>query len=124
MASESKLSAALRMLKEPRRSDLELGTTRGDLQHILFRCTNMLFLFVIAGFAVKYTHQQPTVTFSINLLAVFPSSILMGVGLKSMRERYGGLIQALLYMTFGYVEGLQISEMLWVVQGLINTGTL
>lgn len=91
-------------LKEPRAAELRLGTVRGDLRHILYRYTNLLFVFVIIGFVMNYTHQEPSLIFSMNLLAIFPSSILMGVGLKSMRKRYGGLIQAVLYMTFGYVR--------------------
>lgn len=83
-------------------------TMRGDLHNILFRYTNILFVFVIAGFAVYYTDQSPSVVFAINLLAIFPSSILMGIGLKCMRARYNGLVQAVLYMTFGYVSSSNI----------------
>lgn len=81
---------------------------RGDLQNILFRYTNLFFVFVVAGFAVYFTNQSPSVVFAINLLAIFPSSILMGIGLKRMRKQYNGLVQAILYMTFGYVSSLVI----------------
>lgn len=79
---------------------------RGDMKHILLRKTNILFVFVVAGFVVQYFNQTPSVVFSINLLAIFPSSFLMGIGLKSMRMRYNGLVQAVFYMTFGNVVNL------------------
>jgi Ca2+:H+ antiporter len=80
----------------------ELGTLRGDLQHILLRYANVLLVFVPIGFIVQYTEQAPAVLFAINLLAVLPSSIVMGIGLKRLREQYGAPVQAVLYMTFGY----------------------
>ncbi|KAH7396190.1 hypothetical protein BKA66DRAFT_409276 [Pyrenochaeta sp. MPI-SDFR-AT-0127] len=76
------------------------------MKHILLRKTNILFVFVVAGFVVQYFNQTPSVVFSINLLAIFPSSFLMGIGLKSMRMRYNGLVQAVFYMTFGNVVNL------------------
>jgi hypothetical protein len=103
MADKTKSSPlpTVHLPKEPHAADLALGTPRGDLQHIFLRYTNILFVFVAAGFAVQYTQQRGTVVFAINLIAVFPSSVLMGVGLKSMRLHYGGIVQAVLYMTPG-----------------------
>ncbi|PSN61325.1 hypothetical protein BS50DRAFT_578687, partial [Corynespora cassiicola Philippines] len=101
MMGTSKKTTLFSKLKEPRAAELRLGTVGGDLQHILYRYTNLLFVFVIIGFVMNYTHQDPSLIFSMNLLAIFPSSVLMGVGLQSMRKQYGELMQAVLYMTFG-----------------------
>ncbi|KAF2727920.1 hypothetical protein EJ04DRAFT_504900 [Polyplosphaeria fusca] len=83
-----------------------------DLRDIAFRYTNIGFVFVVIGFVVQYTHQSPSLIFSFNLLAVFPSSVLLGVGLKSMGHRYGPVIQAVLYMTFGNAVQLITSVIL------------
>jgi Ca2+:H+ antiporter len=76
---------------------------RGDMKRIAARKPNILFVFVVIGFIVQYTNQTPSVIFAINLIAVLPSSLLMGIGLKAMKTRYGAVVQAILYMTFGYV---------------------
>jgi Ca2+:H+ antiporter len=112
MKRNSDISTVFSRLKEPRAADLKLGTVQGDLWHILYRYTNLLLFFVIVGFVMNFTHQNPSLIFSMNLLAIFPSSILLGVALKSMRIRYGGLIQAVLYMTFGNAVNLIASIIL------------
>jgi hypothetical protein len=113
MAEKTKPSTLpmVHLPREPRAADLALGTPRGDLQHIFLRYTNILFVFVAAGFAVQYTQQRGTIIFAINLIAVFPSSVLMGVGMKSMRLHYGGIVQAVLYMTFGCASCLALDLM-------------
>jgi Ca2+:H+ antiporter len=74
---------------------------RSDFKTIAAHKFNVLFIFVVIGFIVQYTNQSPSVIFAINLIAVLPSSLLMGIGLRSMKARYGKLVQAILYMTFG-----------------------
>ena len=63
---------------------------------------NFLFLFVPAGFIVNYTHCYPQIIFSINLIAIAPSSIMLGTALDDINIRVGNLISAILDMTFRY----------------------
>lgn len=66
------------------------------------RWINVFFLVVVAGFLVQYTHQQPSIIFALNLVAVLTSYTHIGAALKSLGIQYTGFAQALLYMTFGY----------------------
>jgi hypothetical protein len=62
----------------------------------------LLFVFVPIGFPMRYTGQHAAVIFTINLIAILPSSSLLDYGLEQVGLRYGDLVQALLYITFGY----------------------
>ena len=73
----------------------------GDLRLIAYRYSNLLLPFVPVAFAVQYTHQDSSIVFAMNLIAIFPCSFLMGIGLKSIGQEYGDLVKVILYMTFG-----------------------
>ncbi|KAF2266640.1 hypothetical protein CC78DRAFT_614821 [Lojkania enalia] len=92
MANDLDVSTTLRMLEELRAIRLDLGAASDDLQYIFFALHQLIF--------------------AINLLATSPSPILIGVGLKSMRQRYGGMVEAVLYMAFGSAVNLVTSVIL------------
>src|ERR1700753_2278357 len=80
-----------------------LAAEIAKLRHPSFQSyVYLLFVFVHIGFAVHYSRQNPTVIFTINLIAIFPSSSLLDYGLDQVGQKYGDLVKALLYMTFGY----------------------
>lgn len=59
-------------LQEPQSADLDLGTVCGDLRHIPYRYTKLLFIFAILGFIMNHTHQEPSSIFSMNMVAIPP----------------------------------------------------
>ena len=87
---------------KPKGRSKHLSVLIGKLKHpSLQTYIYFLFVFVPIGFAVHYTGQHPAIIFTINLIAILPSSSLLDYGLEQVGRRYGDLVKALLYMTFG-----------------------
>ncbi|KAL9624590.1 MAG: hypothetical protein Q9160_001255 [Pyrenula sp. 1 TL-2023] len=61
---------------------------------------NLLFVLVPVGFAVNYTSQKPAIVFTINFVAIFPSSTMLAYALEEVMLRVGETLGGLLSMTF------------------------
>ena len=61
---------------------------------------NVLFAFVIAGFVVKYTGQSAVTVFTVNFIAIIPSSSQLAVAVDELSLRTGEIIGALLSASF------------------------
>ena len=72
-----------------------------QMKALLFAWPSLLFVFVPAGFAVKYTHQQPVTVFVLNFIAIIPSSAALGFAVEETLSYVGNTPGALISMSFG-----------------------
>ncbi|KAF2123242.1 hypothetical protein BDV96DRAFT_639781 [Lophiotrema nucula] len=72
----------------------------------------LLIPFIVAGFAVNYSHCPPATTFSVNFIAILPSAAILGISIEELSLRLGNVYGALLSMTFSNAVQLITSVLL------------
>ena len=61
---------------------------------------HLLLLFIPAGFAVNYCHENSVVVFCINFIAIIPSAMNLSLAVGELSLRTGELLEGIISMTF------------------------
>lgn len=66
---------------------------------------NILLFAIPAGFALNYTSAHPISVFFVNLIAIVPSSSILGLAMDDLSLRLGSsaILVGLINSTFGWV---------------------
>ena len=77
---------------------------RRNLQSIPFTLWLLILLLpaVPAGFAIRYTGQNPVATFAVNFVAIIPLGRILDLVTKEMTIRRGGYEGMVIIITFKY----------------------
>ena len=65
-----------------------------------------------AGFAVKYTNQNPSVVFAVNFIAAIPNSSYLSRAVDEIMAHVGQTVGSLLYVTFRYTPRLALLDII------------
>lgn len=71
------------------------------MKALLGTWASLLFVFVLAGFAVRYTHQSPVTVFIINFIAIVPSNAALGFAVNETLKYVGNTLAGLINTSFG-----------------------
>lgn len=76
-------------------------TLASQMKALLGTWASLLFVFVLAGFAVRYTHQSPVTVFIINFIAIVPSNAALGFAVNETLKYVGNTRAGLINTSFG-----------------------